>query len=602
MVNKISKPTIGNRSPTALRIDHFCSLLLYLGGIFLWIYCIMHGLSETSEGDFFVSLNYVDYSREGVRARKLECSAKHIDPAQYSLLSASGGLCAQYSNSGNDDNTVSQIPGCDIELLDTLGVNQISDSDATAACKTLCSCTSENTECWGFSTYRNTSRTFCRLYTNQLTCINITNVVITQQSNQAKTYPIFQPSNKIVHQSSINLIQTVDQTPHARCFAKEGFCASDCLGMTCDELSVKTGLSCRYCLMLLSYVYLIYNCHNVVRLISSQVSSTLFSPCFAKFYTFAWTRSIIYIVQIVSHLQFYTTIKMDTSHLETHAGCNCAGCGCSQCEKCIFPFKWREKDWHNCTPFSNADVSDISWCPLDTLSKAGDSIPYYYDGMPRMACPETTTCKSTITSTQTDQISSSGNAKVDVDINAVRTYNIDRIRFTELPYIPKLCFDVNFLYLDIANSSKNCRLWEGWNVDAYRTQLNTTSGNNNGSSSDIDATLDESSMIMSSLTPFDSISIVVGVKNNLGDQMQATIYIPQSWSFSSNSEKTVIFFDLFVSFFSLSVVLALYHWFTGATCRRRLEDVNLKGKCNHIQHSCLLGCHKVFYYFWYCFS
>ena len=241
------------RLSTLLRFNHACSFLQYATGLVLWVVCLISFSQDpfAREVDFYMSTGdggpapEMETEPQFTTGAWLDCPLQHS--ADYVTVGdGATGFCA--STIGLDGSaTTTPLLGCDVNISSF--VSPPSWAASVAYCEDLCHCADAVADCLGFSVLHNATFTMCRLHTADSSCAAVlppsAATTIAEATPAGSGLSFARSSNTAGGWSADVLgIHHVDGTPDVRCYAQHGSCNSDCLGLTCDELSAELGLSC----------------------------------------------------------------------------------------------------------------------------------------------------------------------------------------------------------------------------------------------------------------------------------------------------------------------------------------------------------------------
>ena len=248
---------------TVLRINHFASFLLYFGCAVFWIVCIVNwaqSFSVTENIDFFLRIDNITLgdvtaapSQSSLSPRQNSDDVEEwlLCPVQdaiafFAVDDGEAGICA--ATVGPDGSAgPSALAGCDVDIT---FMKPASLEGGAEYCKDLCRCSATTGhECVGFSVIGNSSSMTCQLHTTAPSCAVALpgSARVTVDSARALlNVTIANKATNLSWNASTMDIQTVDGTTDALCFSKRNTCNTDCLGQTCDELSLRLGVPCGY--------------------------------------------------------------------------------------------------------------------------------------------------------------------------------------------------------------------------------------------------------------------------------------------------------------------------------------------------------------------
>jgi len=237
------------RLSTLLRLNHVCSLLLYVDSLSFLFVCILSLWYTFYDTDFDVYVRVdtptADATQESTALLDW-MSCKTTDSAGFAAVdNGISGVCAsQLDPFGAPE----PLFGCELDLAFLVPSTL---QEAAQHCEEFCRCsTTTEVDCRAFSVFYNASSTFCRLHAETQECGSLLAEVPLYNNNNtdidADLHLVpFVGATQWMNTSTL-IDPTADGTANAECYAKQNTCPSNCLGMTCDELSTRLGVSCGY--------------------------------------------------------------------------------------------------------------------------------------------------------------------------------------------------------------------------------------------------------------------------------------------------------------------------------------------------------------------
>jgi hypothetical protein len=232
-----------------LRCNHITTFLLYFTGSVFWLMVVVRIMQDdvTHRVDFFVyspSTEHGPLPPAAIASTELLSCPVRDATGYLAVGGGKSGFCASTIDR-NGAASAEPLHGCDVDIsfLALTGVDE-----AAGFCQDLCQCAQQDA-CLGFSVGGNgTSMTICRLHTVDTTCANLLPAgafIGGGAGDDSGELQFTASANASTRWSAAAIgIHAVDGSPHAKCYTKRNTCTSDCLGITCDEMSAQLGLSC----------------------------------------------------------------------------------------------------------------------------------------------------------------------------------------------------------------------------------------------------------------------------------------------------------------------------------------------------------------------